>query len=272
MRRILHRRSTAAVLLLTVSIAVSVLAADPEPQKPINALLGQGYLDKADLPDSLALVPAPPAGRDPAFTRDRKASKAGLALGHRERWQLAISDADLRSPAATGALSCAAGFEISPTATPAIDRLLRRALPDLGAATGRAKDQYKRPRPFMVNGKPMCSPDFEKLLRADGSYPSGHSAIGYGWGLILAEIVPDRATPLVARGQGFGDNRRICNVHWLSDIEAGRSVGAAVVARLHASPAFQADLQAAKAEALAARSTPPSRDCAAEAEAFLQKP
>lgn len=265
-------RSIATALLLASGIAVALLAAEPTPQTSINALLSQGYLDKANLPDSVAIVPAPPARGEPAFNRDRRASKAGLALGHRERWQLAIRDADLRSAAATGALSCAAGFEISPTATPAIDRLLRRALPDLGTATGAAKQRYQRERPFMANGKPLCTPDYEAALRADGSYPSGHSAIGYGWGLILAEIVPDHATQLVARGQAFGDNRRICNVHWLSDIEQGRMVGAAVVARLHASPAFQADLQAAKAEALAARTTPPARDCAAEAAAFDQKP
>lgn len=36
--------------------------------------------------------------------------------------------------------------------------------------------------------------------------------------------------------------------HWQSDVDAGRVVGSAAVARMHASPEFQADMAAAKAE------------------------
>ena len=41
---------------------------------------------------------------------------------------------------------------------------------------------------------------------------------------------------------------RNCGVHYPSDVEAGRTVGAALVARLHAEPQFLADMAAAKAE------------------------
>jgi acid phosphatase (class A) len=64
----------------------------------------------------------------------------------------------------------------------------------------------------------------------------------------MAELVPDRAAQLVARGRAFGDSRRVCNVHWLSDVEEGRVVSTAVFARLHAEPAFRADLDAVRAE------------------------
>jgi acid phosphatase (class A) len=104
------------------------------------------------------------------------------------------------------------------------------------------------------------------MLRKDGSYPSGHSAIGYGWGLILAELFPDRASRLVARGRAFGDSRRVCNVHWLSDVEEGRIAAAATVARLHADAYFRKDLDAARAELAGAK--PVTRDCAAEAAAL----
>jgi acid phosphatase (class A) len=40
----------------------------------------------------------------------------------------------------------------------------------------------------------------------------------------------------------------ICGVHYQSDVEAGRQLGAAMVARLHAEPAFEKDLAAARAE------------------------
>jgi acid phosphatase (class A) len=68
--------------------------------------------------------------------------------------------------------------------------------------------------------------------------------------------------------RAFGDSRRVCNVHWLSDVEEGRLIAPAVIARLHADPAFVADLEAARAEVGAARKTPPGRDCAAEAAAL----
>ena len=62
--------------------------------------------------------------------------------------------------------------------------------PDLALGTYATKRKFQRRRPFMVNGEPTCTPQDEAMLRQDGSYPSGHSAIGYGWGLVLAEIVP----------------------------------------------------------------------------------
>jgi len=52
---------------------------------------------------------------------------------------------------------------------------------------------------------------------------------------------------------GFGQSRIICNVHWQSDVNQGRIMGAATVARLHADPGFLADLEAAKAEIAALR-------------------
>jgi hypothetical protein len=106
----------------------------------------------------------------------------------------------------------------------------------------------------------------------DGSYPSGHTAIGWAWALILTEIAPDRADAILARGRAFGESRVVCNVHWHSDVVEGRFVGAAAVARLHADPAFRADMEAAKLEvtAVRAKGLKPSCDCEAEAGALAQ--
>jgi acid phosphatase (class A) len=107
-------------------------------------------------------------------------------------------------------------------------------------------------------------------LRKDGSYPSGHTAIGWAWALILTEIAPDRADAILARGRAFGESRVVCNVHWHSDVVEGRFMGAAAVARLHADPAFRAELEAAISELAAARSRglAPSHDCTAETDAL----
>jgi acid phosphatase (class A) len=184
---------------------------------------------------------------------------------------VATLDADLTSPEAVRAFSCAADVDISPEATPKLYAMLRRTLIDIGLSTYPTKTKHQRPRPFMTTPvTTTCSPAFEAVLRKDGSYPSGHSAIGWGWALILAEATPDRIEPILARGRAFGHSRLICNVHWLSDTEEGRVMGAATVAKLHTVPEFRADLEAVRTEVAAARAAGkrPTRDCAAEAKAL----
>jgi hypothetical protein len=156
--------------------------------------------------------------------------------------------------------------------TPHLYMLLRRTLADAGLSTYTAKNHYQRMRPFMVNKEPTCTPEEEGHLKKDGSYPSGHTAIGWTWALILAEIAPERADAILARGRAFGESRVVCNVHWPSDVVEGRFMGAAAVARLHADTAFRAELEAAKAEYTSARARglKPTRNCQAEAEALVQ--
>ena len=152
--------------------------------------------------------------------------------------------------------------------TPALYMLLRRTLTDIGLSPYSAKNAFQRERPFMVSGTPVCTPEDEEALRNDGSYPSGHTAIGWGWALILTELVPDRSEEILARGRAFGESRNVCNAHWYSDVVAGRLVGAAAVARLHASEEFEKAMDAARAdiERMRREGKLPQRDCAAEAE------
>lgn len=255
----------AGLVLAATSVAVIGQPSPPAIPASINLPSSAGYLPRGVVPNSLLLNPPPPAAGSPAEARDRAGADAAVALQGSPRWALAARDAELATPRATAAFSCAAGVAIGPQTTPKLQALLRRVLLDLAMSTGATKRKYMRARPFMVNGKPTCTPEAEALLRRDGSYPSGHSALGYGWGLILAQAIPDRAAELVARGRAYGDSRRICNVHWLSDIEEGRVVASAVVARLNAEPAFRADLDAARAEVAALTDRNPGNDCAAEA-------
>ena len=105
------------------------------------------------------------------------------------------------------------------------------------------------------------------------SYPSGHASIGWAWALTLAELAPDREDAIFARGLAFAQSRIVCGVHWQSDVEAARIIGAATVSRLHADPVFVAQMAAARKEieaARTARATSPL-DCAAEAHALAIK-
>ena len=234
-----------------------------------------GFLKPADLPDSLTLLPAPPAPGSPDFAADEEAFRATRALRDTARWALAVSDADLDFPAAPEAFSCAVDIPITEAATPRLYGLMRRSLVDAARSTFAAKDHYRRIRPFVVNKAVSCTPAWEPQLMKNGSYPSGHSTIGWTWALILTEASPDRANTILSRGYTFGENRVVCGVHWQSDVSAGRVVASGVVARLHADPAFRKELEAAATEIAAARAKglKPGRDCRAETEAMtFRKP
>ncbi|CAG37084.1 acid phosphatase [Desulfotalea psychrophila] len=229
-----------------------------------------GYLATDTLPDSLALLPQPPAKESTAFALDREVSKQSLTLRDTARWTLAARDARLTFPQAAEAFSCALGVPISEEETPHLYMLLRHTLTDAALSTDKAKDNYRRTRPFVVNGEPVCTPQQEEQLKKSGSYPSGHTSIGWAWTLILVEVSPEQTDAILARGWAFGQSRIVCNAHWQSDVMMGRIMGAAVVARLHADPAFLAEIEVAKAELKAFRTKglPPTGDCRAEADAL----
>lgn len=266
--------------VLTILVCVTILAAcagiekqsEPAAVPEIHPGILAGYLDPETLPNSLALLPPPPAEGSDALALDEEVSRNSLPLRGTPRWDLAAEDAELMFPEAAGTFSCALGIPITEQDTPHLYMLLRRTLADAGLSTYTAKNHYQRKRPFMMNQAPICTPAEEEKLRKDGSYPSGHTAIGWAWALILTEIAPDRADAILARGRAFGESRVVCNVHWHSDVVEGRFMGAAAVARLHADPAFRAEIKAAKAELadIRAKGLKPKRDCQGEAKALDQ--
>ena len=259
------------VIAITAGCASVEQQAGPMAVPEIHPGILAGYLNPEVLPDSLALIPPPPAEGSAALALDKEVSKKSLALRGTPRWDLAAEDAELMFPEAAGTFSCALGIPITEQETPHLYMLLRRTLADAGLSTYTAKNHYQRKRPFMKNNEPTCTPDEEEHLMKDGSYPSGHTAIGWAWALILTEIAPERADTILARGRAFGESRNICNVHWHSDVVEGRFMGAAAVARLHADPAFRAEIEAAKNElaAVRAKGIKPTRDCRAEADALV---
>lgn len=269
----LTARAAALALVMTGCVAAQppvpdAQASREEMARAYRAVMANGYLPRDEVPDSLLINPPPPAEGSAAQARDEEAARAALALYGSPRFRQAAVDAAMFNPDGSSVFSCTAGLRIAADTTPRLDALLKRALPVLGRSTSPTKERYMRARPFTVNGAPTCTPDQEAMLRTNGSYPSGHSAIGYGWGLIMAQVMPGRAAQMVARGREFGESRRICNVHWLSDVEEGRHVAAAVVARLQSLPEFQSDVTAARAEIADLEKSAAAPDCALEREAF----
>jgi acid phosphatase (class A) len=274
--------NTSSLRTLVVLVCISIFAGCAgvqTPSKPVavpEILPGllAGYLPSKELPNSLELIPQPPGTGTAAFMLDEEAYRKTRTFRGTLRWDLATYDAELKFPQAAGIFSCALKAPITEKDTPHLYVLLRRALTDAGLSTYTAKNKYSRTRPFVVYKEPTCAPDEEKKLTTDGSYPSAHSSIGWTWALILSEIDPEHTNAILARGRAFGESRVICGFHWQSDVIEGRFMGASTVARLHADPAFRADLEAAKAElaAVRAKGLKPIRDCQAEATAMAFQP
>jgi acid phosphatase (class A) len=272
----LHLR-TVVLSALLISLALTGCSSTPHTTAG-SAHEGEakaiGYLAANAVPDSLALVPPPPAAGSAGFALDEAVSRQALTLRGTPRFVQATRDAELSFPTGADHFACAVGVPIDRQHTPHLYTLLERSRIDASAATKAAKNHYQRPRPFMLNNQPTCTPDDEAGLRKNGSYPSGHTSIGWTWALILSEIDPAHADAIQARGRNYGESRLVCNVHWQSDILEGRFMGAATVARLHDDAVFRSDLAAARREiaAVRAQGLKPTQDCAAEIEVLKVRP
>jgi len=265
--RFLSTALMSGVLSLVVG---SQAVAQPAPVAELRPGMLVGYLAPEELPHALSIIPPAPEPESAASAWEQAVNQNMLVLRGSPRWDLATLDNDLSFPNAAGTFSCALDMPVNEQDTPYLYQLLRRTLPDAGLATYSAKDHYQRPRPFVVNGQPICAEGQEERLASDGSYPSGHTAIGWAWALILSELAPERGDAILQRGLAFGESRMVCNVHWPMDVNQGQIVGAATVARLHANASFREDMAGAarEIEQFSGKGLGTNRDCEAEAAAL----
>ncbi len=229
-------------------IASLVVAQTPAPRP-------KGYLTADTTPQTLRILPPPPPAGSGREADDEAIFTQTRSLKGDPRWALATSDADLRPRA--GLFACAIGIKLDETNAPTLQRMLGRVGVDGLAAVDPPKDAYNRPRPYVgVAGDPPICVEKTDALTKSPSYPSGHATLSWAWGLILAELAPDRSTEILMRARAIGESRVVCGVHFLSDVDEGRTNGAALVAALHSSPEFRADMDTARAEIAKARETP----------------
>lgn len=207
------------------------------------------YMTLDEVADSLRLLPPPPAMDSIAFLNDKAQYDKGKQLRNTPRGEQAYNDAHVSGDGVPQAFSEAFGVSINEKDTPEINKLVRHFREDAGElATRGAKKHYMRIRPFAFFNEHTCRPDDEEKLSKNGSYPSGHTAIGWATALVLAEINPARQQEIFERGYEMGQSRVICGYHWQSDVDAARVVASSVVATLHTKPAFIEQLAKAKEE------------------------
>jgi acid phosphatase (class A) len=226
----------------------------------------QYYLEGPAVPDTLKILPPAPQAGDVRYEADRKMFLGTRNLEGSPRWALALNDDN-------GGLylkdvSCAVGVELTAQNAPKFLTLYARVAREATRATNAPKDALKRLRPFLVDKGATCI-DQTSSIKNSYDYPSGHVTFSWSEALILAELAPDRATDILVRARAFGESRLVCGVHNMSAVESGRTNASALVAALHGSPEFRADLDAARREVAAARNAGPAPDpaqCAKEAE------
>ena len=213
-----------------------------------------GYLADGDL-NGAALLGPPPTPQSLTGQADRARYEETRALAGSPRWKQAVVENDLWGGGALKQYACKLGVSIDEKQTPTALKIMHRVELDVRTIGKPAKDHYDRPRPMIGDDKPICIPR-EDWMKTNASYPSGHSMTGWAWALILAELAPAKADAMLDVGKQIGESRIICGVHYASDIEAGRTLASAMVARLHGDPQFQADMKKARSEIARAKTAP----------------
>lgn len=244
------RASIGAVLLsaATFSFAQSAENAASTTVKDHRTDPTLFFLQEGDAPNSFLLLPPPPDAMSIVFLNDQARYNWGKTQRDTPRGDQAASDARVSGNGVPMAFSEAFGIDIDED-TPEILKLIVGMREDAGdLATREAKNYYNRQRPFSFYEEDTCNPEQQQELSTNGSYPSGHTSIGWATALVLSEINPERQNEILKRGYEMGQSRVICGYHYQSDVDAGRITGSVIVARLHADPAFQAQLKKAKDE------------------------
>ena len=224
------------------------------------------YVQVSDMPNAVHFLPAPPDTASMEFTDDliqwqwgktQRPTPRGKKSSDESPWEPRIMERIISE--------CLQIDTISKEATPALHRLLLRAYNTGNKSTSHAKRYYMRKRPFVQMGEETWAAYDTDFLRTNGSYPSGHTALGWGTTLVFAEMWPELQDTLLRRGFEFGENRIITGAHYQSDVTAGYMCSSAGIARGHNHPEFEKDIKAARAEYIKLKGLPANYDPTAAA-------
>ena len=207
------------------------------------------YFTAEEMPDMRNWYKAPPSEDSDEFIRDVKRYYWGKAQRlNPERAAIAVRDARYGLATIIREFSVPFGLQISRQNTPEIFKLLQDALATTDSICKFPKSEYMRPRPFVVFNEKTLVPRDEPSLRLNGSYPSGHSILGWSAALLMSEINPEAADTLLARGLMYAESRVIVGAHWQSDIEAGIQAASVAYMKLHTSDRFIRQVAEARKE------------------------
>lgn len=216
---------------------------------PSYAAKYKAYVTLAQTPDAGIYLPAPPDTGSVHFATDVWTWQLGKTIRPTARGEQASIESAWSAEEMMRILTEALERPISDKATPAIARFIHRLTETAHWAPYAAKRKYMRVRPFARMNEHLTSAyDNENDLRKNGSYPSGHTSLGWTVALGMTEVVPEYADTILRRGFQYGEDRWIVGAHWRSDVQAGYLCSSATWARAHANQEYYDDLAAARNE------------------------
>ena len=231
------------MLLTLLLVAVSVSA------KKVVALSDTTYVKDYQMPNAGYFLPAPPDTASMDFVDDMIQWQWGKTQRNTPRGQQADRESPWEQYIMESVMSQCLGLDtICAEKTPALAHFLKRAYNTGNRSTAAAKKLYMRTRPFVQMGEDTWAKYDTDFLRTNGSYPSGHTSLGWGTALCFAEMWPELQDTILRRGFQFGENRIITGAHFQSDVNAGYMCAAAAFIRAHQHPEYMKDLEAARAE------------------------
>ena len=236
------------LFLLTVAFVlcgiISVNAAGDEKN-------GHAYFTKAQLPNMANILPTPPEFESARFVADQSQYLWGkLQRLDEARCAQAQRDAVYSMATIIEEFGGIFGLEITKEGTPEIYSILQDVCASCDSIYSDAKAYFNRMRPYTYYNEGTIVPEKEEKHRYEGSYPSGHTVLGWTSALLLADIntSPKAMEGLLARGYEFGQSRVIAGYHWQSDVDAGRMAGSVLYQMIRNHERFIGQLARARAE------------------------
>ena len=212
---------------------------------------GHAYFTKAELPNMANILPAPPEFESARFVADQSQYLWGKLMRLDEaRCAQAQRDAVYSMQTIIDEFGDIFGLEITKEGTPEIYSILQDVCASCDSIYSDAKAYFDRKRPYAYYNEGTIVPEKEEKHRNEGSYPSGHTVLGWTSALLLADInqSPKAMEGLLARGYEFGQSRVIAGYHWQSDVDAGRMAGNVLYQMIRNHERFIEQLAKARAE------------------------
>ena len=212
---------------------------------------GHAYFTKAQLPNMAYILPAPPEFESARFVADQSQYLWGKLMRLDEaRCAQAKRDAVYSMATIIEEFGGIFGLEITKEDTPEIYSILQDVCASCDSIYSDAKVYFNRQRPYAYYNEGTLVPEKEEKHRYEGSYPSGHTVLGWTSALLLADINQSKEAmeALLARGYEFGQSRVIAGYHWQSDVDAGRMTGSVLYQLIRNHERFQEQLTKARAE------------------------
>jgi acid phosphatase (class A) len=194
--------------------------------------------------DAVVAITPPPALDSPKMSKDL----AEIFAIHRSPAPQEIEKANWDNEHENiWAIAKVLGDKFTAESLPATAALWADVNNDQSMFVSAAKKHFQHPRPFDLDPavQSVCG---MKPGSPKNSYPSGHGTMGYVSALLLSMMAPEKAAVLHARADEYAHNRVVCGDHYAADALGSRESAGLVVGNMLASPRFQQEFAAAKAE------------------------